>query len=76
MNSIALKILPMNFSEFKHVLGSAVMGATHVDMLEAKSRFSEPGELAHQGEKILIDMAGKPYLVLVAHRESRDKRSP
>ena len=45
-------------------------------MHEAKSRLSELGELAQKGEKIVIAKAGKPYLDLLVHRESRGKRSP
>lgn len=52
------------------------MGTTQVNMHEAKSRLSELGELAQKGEKIVIAKAGKPYLDLLAHRESRGKRSP
>ena len=56
--------------------GVPVMGPTQVNMHEAKSRLSELGELAQKGEKIVIAKAGKPYLDLLAHRESRGKRSP
>jgi antitoxin (DNA-binding transcriptional repressor) of toxin-antitoxin stability system len=52
------------------------MGTTQVNMHEAKSRLSELGELAQKGERIVIAKAGKPYLDLLAHRESRGKRSP
>ena len=52
------------------------MGTTQVNMHEAKSRLSELGELAQKGEKIVIAKAGKPYLDLLAHRESRGKRRP
>lgn len=52
------------------------MGTTQVNMHEAKSRLSELGELAQKGEKIVIAKAGKPYLDLLAHRESRGKRAP
>ena len=45
-------------------------------MHEAKSRLSELGELAQRREKIVIAKAGKPYLDLLAHRESRSRRSP
>ena len=45
-------------------------------MHEAKSRLSELGELAQKGEKIVIAKAGKPYLDLLAHHESRRKRIP
>ena len=52
------------------------MGTTQVNMHEAKSRLSELGELAQKGEKVVIAKAGKPYLDLLAHRESRGKRRP
>lgn len=52
------------------------MGTTQVNMHEAKSRLSELGELAQKGEKIVIAKAGKPYLDLLAHRESRGRRHP
>lgn len=52
------------------------MGTRQVSMHEAKSRLSELGELAQKGERIVIVKAGKPYLDLLAHRESRGKRSP
>jgi len=52
------------------------MGTLQVNMHEAKSRLSELGELAQKGERIVIAKAGKPYLDLLAHRESRGKRSP
>lgn len=53
-----------------------MVGTTQVNMHEAKSRLSELGELAQKGEKIVIAKAGKPYLDLLAHRESRGKRRP
>ena len=40
-----------------------------VNMHEAKSQLSRLGELAWQGEEIVIAKAGKPYLDLVPHRE-------
>ena len=52
------------------------MATTHVNMREVKSRLSELGKLAHEGEKIVIANAGKLYLDLFAHCESRSKRSP
>ena len=52
------------------------MRTTQVNMHDAKSRLSELGELAQKGERIVIAKAGKPYLDLLAHRESRGKRSP
>lgn len=38
-----------------------------VNMHEAKSQLSKLGELAWQGEEIVIARAGKPYLRLVPH---------
>ena len=38
-----------------------------VNMHEAKSRLSKLGELAWQGEEIVIANAGKPYLDLLPH---------
>ena len=52
------------------------MGTTRVDMREAQSRLFELGELAHTGERIVIVKAGKPYLELLVHRESRGRRRP
>lgn len=52
------------------------MGTTQVTMREAKSRLAELGKLAQTGERIVIIQAGKPYLHLVAHRESRGQRRP
>ena len=40
-----------------------------VNMHEAKSRLSKLGELAWQGEEIVIARAGKPYLRLTPFRE-------
>ena len=45
-----------------------------VNMHEAKSQLSRLGELACQGEPIVIAKAGKPYLDLIPHRE--EKREP
>ncbi len=45
-----------------------------IDMDEAKSRLSRLGELAWQGEKVVIARAGKPYLDLVPHRGRREPR--
>ena len=45
-----------------------------VNMHEAKSQLSKLGELAWQGEDIVIAKAGKPYLNLVPYRESRKQR--
>ncbi len=39
-----------------------------VNMHAAKSQLSRLGELAWQGERIVIAKAGKPYLDLVPHR--------
>ena len=52
------------------------MGTTQVNMHEAKSRLSELGELAQKGERIVIAKAGKPYLDLLPHRESKSPRRP
>ena len=45
-----------------------------VNMHEAKSQLSRLGELACQGERIIIAKAGKPYLELIPHQEK--KREP
>jgi len=47
-----------------------------VNMHEAKSQLSRLGELAWQGERIVIARAGKPYLDLLPHREERPARQP
>ena len=47
-----------------------------VNMHEAKSQLSKLGELAWQGEDVVIAKAGKPYLNLVPYRESRKQRKP
>jgi antitoxin (DNA-binding transcriptional repressor) of toxin-antitoxin stability system len=39
-----------------------------VNMHAAKSQLSRLGELAWQGERVVIAKAGKPYLDLVPHR--------
>ena len=44
-----------------------------VNMHAAKSQLSRLGELAWQGEKIVIAKAGKPYLDLVPHRRVERK---
>ena len=44
-----------------------------VNMHAAKSQLSRLGELAWQGEKIVIAKAGKPYLDLVPHRGTERK---
>ena len=46
------------------------------NMHEAKTQLSKLGELAWQGEKIVIAKAGKPYLELVPHRADRQPRKP
>lgn len=45
-------------------------------MHEAKSQLSKLGELAHQGETIVIAKAGKPYLDLIPHKGAAGKRAP
>ncbi|MCY4153753.1 MAG: type II toxin-antitoxin system prevent-host-death family antitoxin [Gammaproteobacteria bacterium] len=45
-------------------------------MHEAKSQLSRLGELAWQGQDIVIAKAGKPYLNLVPYREPRKPRKP
>ncbi len=47
-----------------------------VNMHEAKSQLSKLGELAWQGESIVIAKAGKPYLDLVPHRARGGRRQP
>ena len=44
-----------------------------VNMHEAKSQLSRLGELACQGERIIIAKAGKPYLELLPYREEQLK---
>ena len=39
-----------------------------VNMHAAKSQLSKLGEMAWQGERVIIAKAGKPYLELVPHR--------
>lgn len=41
-----------------------------VNMHVAKTQLSRLGELAWQGEKVVIAKAGKPYLDLVPHKGS------
>ncbi len=43
-------------------------------MHEAKSQLSKLGELAWQGEEVVIARAGKPYLVLSPYRAPAGKR--
>ena len=42
-------------------------------MHAAKTQLSKLGELAWQGERVVIAKAGKPYLDLVPHRGSERK---
>ena len=42
-----------------------------VNMHEAKSQLSRLGELACQGERIIIAKAGKPYLELLPYQEKQ-----
>ncbi len=45
-----------------------------VNMHEAKSQLSRLGELACQGERIIIARAGKPYLELLPYQEKKEPR--
>ena len=45
-----------------------------VNMHEAKSQLSHLGELACQGERVIIAKAGKPYLELLPYKEKREPR--
>ncbi len=45
-----------------------------VNVHEAKSQLSRLGELAWQGEEVIIAKAGKPFLNLVPYREERKPR--
>lgn len=47
-----------------------------VNMHEAKSQLSKLGELAWQGEKVIIAKAGTPYLELIPHQPKRQTRTP
>jgi antitoxin (DNA-binding transcriptional repressor) of toxin-antitoxin stability system len=47
-----------------------------INMHEAKSRLSELGELVWQGERVIIAKAGKPYLDLLPHKDTRKQRVP
>ena len=47
-----------------------------VNMHEAKSKLSELGELVWKGEQVIIAKAGKPYLDLLPHKETRKNRVP
>ena len=40
-----------------------------ININEAETRLAELGELAWQGEEIIITKAGKPYLALTVYRE-------
>ena len=46
-----------------------------VNMQEAESSLSELGELAWQGEEIIIAKAGKPFLRLTPYKEPAKPRS-
>jgi len=52
------------------------MASKQVNMHEAKSRLSELGELVWRGERVIIAKAGKPYLDLLPHKETRKPRKP
>lgn len=45
-----------------------------VNMHEAKSQLSRLGELACQGERVIIAKAGKPYLELMPYKEQKEPR--
>ena len=45
-----------------------------VNMHEAKSQLSRLGELACQGERVIIAKAGKPYLELLPYQEKMEPR--
>ena len=47
-----------------------------VNMHEAKSQLSRLGELARQGERVIIAKAGKPHLELIPYREKKEPRKP
>ena len=47
-----------------------------VNMHEAKSQLSRLGELAHQGEEVVICKAGTPWLRLIPYIEQAEKRLP
>ena len=51
------------------------MGADmQVNMHEAKSQLSKLGQLAWEGEEVIIARAGKPFLKLVPYREEQERR--
>ena len=52
------------------------MKTTQVNMHEAKSRLSELAERVWRGERVIIAKAGKPYLDLTPHRDTRVERKP
>ena len=45
-----------------------------MNMHEAKSQLSKLGELAWQGEEVVIAKAGKPYLILSPYRGRTGRR--
>jgi len=47
-----------------------------VNMHEAKSQLSALGKKVWSGERVVIAKAGKPYLDLLPHRESKKLRQP
>jgi antitoxin (DNA-binding transcriptional repressor) of toxin-antitoxin stability system len=47
-----------------------------MNIQEAKSQLARLGELAWQGEEVVITKAGKPYLSLVQYRDSKKVRKP
>ncbi len=47
-----------------------------VNMHEAKSQLSALGEKVWKGEKVVIAKAGKPYLDILPHKETRPQRTP
>ncbi len=47
-----------------------------VNMHEAKSQLPQLGELAWEGEEVVITKGGKPYLLLKPYRERRVERQP
>ena len=49
--------------------------AIQANIHEAKTRFSELLERAHQGEEVIIAKAGKPYARLVPVHESGERRA-
>ncbi len=49
---------------------------TIVNMHDAKTRLSELGRRAWEGEEIVIARAGEPYLDLVPHRPRQAERAP